>query len=897
MNTLQEFVPSLSREGDQTAVLALERDSARTWSRGELRDDAVRLANGLNSLGVAPGDHVPIVAPPSPEWIVAALAILRAGATVVPADAQLGEETLRHVLSDSNAKLIFTTRDRRERLENLGLEGNPRLMIFDTDAEDDLSWRSLSSEETAVCPEVAADDPAVLFYTSGTTGLPKGVPLSHRNLLFQLQTLKKADLVQADDRVLLPLPLHHVYPFVVGMLTPLSLGLPIVLPYSLTGPEIVRALREEDVTVVVGVPRLYEALCSGIESRVAARGRLARLSFHLLLAVSKWLSRRSGIELGKGLFAPVHRESGQQLRLLTSGGSALDADLAWKLKGLGWQVATGYGLTETSPLLTIDHPRDLRPGTAGRPIEGAEVRIDRSDDADGRRNGEGEILARGPGVFAGYHNLPEKSRRVLSDDGWFRTGDLGYLDEEGYLHVTGRVSTMIVTEAGENVQPDDLEEMYARSPAIREVGVLKCDGRLAALVVPEPREVSTEDADNLKDAIQAEVVRIGKELPSYQRPSDVAVSRDPLPRTRLGKLQRHKLEERFEQAAAGAGETSQQPISPDEMSPDDRNLLDQPPAARAWDMLAERFSDRRLTPDTHLELDLGIDSLEWLNLTLELRQRSGVELTEDAIGRIETVRDLLEAVASSSAGIGDVDFLEQPEEVLSDEQKSWLRPLGRTGRGIARAQYAINRGLMHLLFRLEIEGVENLPEEGPYILAPNHVSHLDPFALGAALSTERLMTIYWGGWTGAAFRNVVTRFVSRYGKIVPIDPDRGAMSSLAFAAAVLKRRQNLVWFPEGERSPSGELQEFKAGIGMLVERFRPTVVPVWIEGAYTALPRGARVPRIHRIAVTFGMPIEPDELIDGDERKRSPEQIARTLHDRVADIGARQRSEASLTRS
>ena len=517
-------------------------------------------------------------------------------------------------------------------------------------------------------------------------------------------------------------------------------------------------------------------------------------------------------------------------------------------------------------------------------MKDVELRIGNSDGVgDGRNNRDGEILARGPGVFDGYHNLPEKTREVLSDDGWFCTGDLGFLDESERLHVTGRASTMIVTEAGENIQPDSLEEAYAQSPAIREIGILQQGGRLAALVVPEPGKVGTRDADVLQQTVQEEVSRIGNELPSYQRPGEVVVTRDPLPRTRLGKLRRHKLGDRFEQASSGGEESSRQPIAPDEMSPDDRNLLEQPPAARAWEMLTEKFPDRRLTPDSTLELDLGIDSLEWLNLTLELRQRVGVEFTEEAIGRMETVRDLLEEASSSGTDARDVDPLEQPDEVLSAEQKRWLKPLGSKGKAVARAQFAINRGIMRTLFGVQTHGREHLPETGPYILAPNHVSHLDPFAIGAALPPERLIDLYWGGWTGAAFSNVVTRFVSRHAQVVPVDPEGGPLSSLAFAAALLKRGKNLVWFPEGERSRTGELQEFQAGIGMLIARFQPAVVPVWIEGAHSALPRGGRLPRLQRITVTFGSPIEASELL-GDGTARQPEEIVKKLRDRLVKL-------------
>ncbi|QIN79925.1 AMP-binding protein [Rubrobacter marinus] len=404
-------------------------------------------------------------------------------------------------------------------------------------------------------PEVGPEDPAALFYTSGTTGTPKGVPLTHGNLRFQTSTILGADLLEESDRILLPLPLHHVYPFVIGLLTPLSAGLPIVLPRSLTGPQLVRALKEGEVSLIVGVPRLYDALFSGIEERAKGGGRVAASLFDRAMRLSMDVRRRTGLDAGKLLMAPLRKRIGPRLRVLASGGAPLDPALAEKLEGMGWRVAVGYGLTETSPILSLKLPDGGKLASVGRPVPGITVRVDPSampDEEDGaerteRPNGEGEILARGPGVFSGYRNRPEETEGVLDEDGWFRTGDLGYFDDDGYLYVTGRASTLIVTEGGKNVQPEPVEEAYARSPAIAEVGVLQKDGRLVAVVVPERDEVG----DDAGQAIRAAVEEGSKRLPSYQRVSDYAVTREPLEYTQLGKLRRHLLPERYDRAKAG----------------------------------------------------------------------------------------------------------------------------------------------------------------------------------------------------------------------------------------------------------------------------------------------------------------------------------------------------------
>jgi long-chain acyl-CoA synthetase len=565
--TLQSLIDSLSEHGDRPAVLALQKDDAECWTYAELDDHVRRLARGLADAGVGRGGHVALLAPNGPEWMVACLGVIGAGAVIVPLDVQLDEEMLSYALDDSDARFIFTTSDHTERLERLATEAAPEPVLLDVEPEDERSWWRLVSEEGAEPVRADPDEQAALFYTSGTTGTAKGVPLSHRNLAFQLDTVIQTELVTEEDRVVLPLPLHHAYPFVIGMLVPLMIGLTIVLPSSLTGQQIVRALNEGGVTLVVGVPRLYSALYAGIEEQAKSGGRVAAALFDVGAGLSTRLRRRLGLRLGKALLRPLHRRFGPELRVLASGGSALDPELAWKLEGLGWRVAVAYGLTETSPLLTLNPPDGKKLGSVGQPVPEIEVRIDPSavpdeDDAEGsgrqeqeRRAGdgeEGEILARGPGVFAGYRNMPDKTDEAFTDDGWYRTEDLGYFDDDGYLYVTGRVSTLIVTEGGKNVQPEDVEEAYLESPVVSEIGVLEKDGQLVAVIVPEPNEIQQRGSDT-EEAIREAVDETSKHLPSYRRLSDYAITGESLEYTRLGKLRRHVLEERFDRAKEGEG--------------------------------------------------------------------------------------------------------------------------------------------------------------------------------------------------------------------------------------------------------------------------------------------------------------------------------------------------------
>src|SRR5207248_3512855 len=281
---------------------------------------------------------------------------------------------------------------------------------------------------------------------------------------------------------------------------------------------------------------------------------------------SGFLRKWFGLHAGKLLFRSLHKRFGENLRLLTSGGAALDPDLALKLEALGWQVAIGYGLTETSPLLTISLPGKARRDSVGKPFPGVELGIDsKALEEEERSNGHevGEILARGLNVFAGYRNLPDKTDEVFTEDRWFRTGDMGYFDRDGNLHVLGRISTLIKTESGEKIQTEDVEAAYAEESAIREIGVLEEKGKLVAVVVPK----QTGGGDQGKDAVRAAIETASKRMPSHQRISDYAITHDALPRTRLGKIQRHRLAERYKEGKEGGEKAAvAKPMDVDEMS-------------------------------------------------------------------------------------------------------------------------------------------------------------------------------------------------------------------------------------------------------------------------------------------------------------------------------------------
>ncbi len=582
MKTLQELIDELAWGGETPAIIAAEGE---TWSRDRLRSAALRFAAGLAAASVQPRQVIGLLAPSKAEWVVALLGIVRSGAIAMPLNEQMGERELERVIEHSGCRMLITTAPLATRTP--AFDRMSQLILLDDEVPPDFehrharSWRTLLQGDQSDLPEIEADQPTVLLYTSGTTGTPKGVPLTHGNLCANLQALQAAGLASSEDRVLLPLPLHHAYPLTVGLLAPLAVGAAVVLPAGITGPQIMHALRDHRCTIMIAVPRLYEAMLAGIERQIAGAPRPIAAALRGLLDLAVWIRRRLGRRIGKVLFFPLHRRIGPALRLLASGGARLDPKVAWQLEGLGWEVLTGYGLTETAPILTFNPPGRARIESAGLAVEGVELRLGPAEDAE---PGHGEILAKGPNVFSGYWRNPDATAEAFNDDGFFRTGDLGHFDD-GYLYIVGRSKELIVLSGGKNIFPDEVERVYGAAEHAREVAVLEHDNRLVALFVPDPEALRAKSKDELHQHFRREVERLSRQLPSYARISDFAITTQPLPRTQIGKLRRHELPEILVEEKSGAG----RPEPEAAVTGADRALLETPPADRIWPWLKERF--------------------------------------------------------------------------------------------------------------------------------------------------------------------------------------------------------------------------------------------------------------------------------------------------------------------
>jgi long-chain acyl-CoA synthetase len=863
-----DLFAALAREPARPAVISVGEGGATILKAGDLDAMSARIARSLSTAGVAAGDPVALFGPNSAGWIACWLALARLGAVAVALDDLSSPEEAAVAIADADCRHVLASE-----AHIAALKGDPRLdgVTMTAIVEAFASATVDSPQKKGVAPALtAADAAAVMVYTSGTTGAPKSFVLTRANIAANVAALADEGILKPHDKVLLPLPLHHVYPLVVGLLTPLVGGAAVVLPQAATGPEIVRALAATGATLMVGVPRLYSALVDGLDARMRSGGRLTAAVAAMLLAMSGWLRRHFGINAGRILFAPLHRRLGGALRIMVSGGARLEPAIVARLDALGFETLTGYGLAETASLFTGNRPGHKRIGSEGLPLAGGEIRIGTSD-----ADGAGEIELKGPSVFSGYRNASAAGDSVFTADGWFRTGDLGRLDADGYLYVTGRVKEMIVLGGGKNVYPEELEKRYGADPAIAEIAVLEHGGKLVALVRPDIPALKAAARARPRDAVRVAIEQARGALPSYQRLAGFALVSAPLPRTRLGKYRRFQLPELYEKATSSAERPAAAP-----MEEADRRLVSDDPVGReVWALLQVRYGARGLAMDASPELDLGIDSLEWVTLALEFENRLGLRISSEDVARIVTVRDLVRlAVDTAQSGTAS-----KTESAPPDDR--FIVPPGAFAHLCGIVIGGLNRLIARIVFRLRVETEGPWPgPDRPFVVIANHTSDLDALFLSAALPPRLSRRVWWGGEVTRLFGSAAARALSRTVQIFPVD-ERNPRAAIDLARKVLERGDGLGWFPESWRSATGELQDFLPGIGMVLDGNEDAVViPAGILGAFEIMPRTARWPRLGKVRIRFGAPVRAAELLSEGTGGTDAERMAAALRCRVAAL-------------
>ncbi len=635
-NLYRIFEETVRRFGDRTAVEVQRKDTIDRYTYRALQELTADRASRLRHAGVLPGDRCAILAHNDAHWCAAYLAILAVGGVVVPFDTNYSAAQVATILKDSEARVLFTSQRLREAAD-AALAGLTGVVVLDVHADASADPPELVNADAALQVEAAA--PAVILYTSGTTSDPKGVVLSHANLVAERDAAFAVVNVRATDSVLGVLPLFHSLAQLANLLLPFAVGARVVYLETLSSQELVRALSEREITIFACVPQFFYLIHERILREVDRRGTFAKWAFRTMLATSV-RARRIGVNLGSTLFGRVHAMMGRQMRFFVTGGSKFDPAVGRDLYALGFTILQAYGLTETSGAATISTPDEAHLDTVGRPLPGMELKI-LAPEGDSRDAEDGEIALRGPLIMQGYFNRPDATAAVMRE-GWLLTGDLGRVDQQGRLTITGRKKEVIILANGKNLYPEEIEAHYRQSPFVKEVCVTalgedKTDQRLYGVVVPDMETLAARKVVNAGDLLRFELEGLSASLPSYKRVLGYDVWFEPLPRTTTGKLKRHEIVRRLQETASSATRPA--------VSEADKRWQADPHVSAALEVVRRRaIEDLTCRPSANLELDVGLDSMERVELLTELEQEFGVRVAEGQTHQIFTLGQLIDAV-------------------------------------------------------------------------------------------------------------------------------------------------------------------------------------------------------------------------------------------------------------
>jgi long-chain acyl-CoA synthetase len=904
------FVECAERWPGNIALEAQCHDHTESCTYAELRRMAESVGHWIKEKGFSHGSRLAILADNSSAWVAAYLGIIASGCTVVPLDTALHDDQVSKLLKDSGASALFCHTKHATLARSAAQELNLGLVLMDTDRTGEDSsedWLGNFRDMFATGPRnfkpAASDsnDLASLLYTSGTTADPKGVMLTHVNFSAEVEAVFTWVDIGENDAVLGVLPMFHVLAQMANLLLPLVKGARVVYLETVNTTELLRALRERHITAFAVVPQFFYLIHERIFQEVAKRGTISEKLFKGLMRVNRNL-RKLGINVGPFFFGEVHDIMGKDMRYLISGGSRLSPEIARDFHALGIDILQAYGLTETTAAVFATSPKRNVIGSVGQALKGVDAKIvppsDHSLHAGDGAQPVGEVALRGALVMKGYWNRPEATAAVLRD-GWFHTGDLGYFDSNRNLFLTGRMKDVIVLSNGKNVYPEEIEAHYLKSPYIKELAVLGLEGkpgeerdRLHAVIVPNFEVLRQRKIVNAKEVIRFDIESLSSQIASTKRIASYEIWQQDLPRTTTRKIKRFEIEKKVK-AGQSLKTTNDSDMSVEQpLTPEETDWLEQPAVRRALEIVREavRNPPKVLRPSHNLELDLGLDSMQRVELLSQVEEHIGGNVAESQLAEIYTIRDLVDSVLhSTGSGVsepGTRTTFAGWKSILEEEPMEPETLALAQARPVSEAFWFLVSRLAqvvaHDLFRLRVEGLENLPKAGAFILSSNHQSYLDPVILASVLPQEVFCNCFAVGTSeifGAGFMQRLARWL----RIVVVDPDANLVPAMRAGAYGLRHGRVLILYPEGERSIDSAPKTFKKGAAILSIHMQLPILPLAIDGFSDAWPRGAKfLRRLSPLRMRFGKSIMPPPAENASQA--AYEQLTATLKANVVTM-------------
>lgn len=546
--TLPElFSINAKRYSDRRCFEAFEPKHV-TFTYNEALNAIKKVALALKNAGIQDGDRVGVVGKNSPEWTIAYLGILFANGVVVPLDNSLQCKDLNNLCAFAGVKFIFTDHDKSETIDkDFDYKFDGKICLEENSSNKYiLDWASEFNNIDDVKPTRSESDIAAILFTSGTTGFPKGVALTHKNFVSDCFLAQSNMNIYHTDVFYAILPLSHAYTMLAVFIEAISVGAAIVFGKRLAVQSLLSELKKGKVTMLLAVPMLFNKFIGGVRKNIKAKGKFVEKIMFGLINFSASYKKRTGRNIGRVLFKGILKKlSMENIRICISGGGPLPESTFHDFNAIGIDFVQGYGMTETSPILTLNPTYDYVESSVGKVIAGAELKI-----VDPDEDGNGVIYAKGPMVMGGYYNNPEATREILSDDGWICTGDVGHLDERNYLYLTGRAKNIIVTEGGKNVFPEEIEDAFQLYDDIEQILVVgysidkerKAEG-IRAIIKPtkELEEKLGGDKDKIKAHMEGIVDEVNKTFPPSKKISKVDIIDKRMPTSSTLKIKRFEV--------------------------------------------------------------------------------------------------------------------------------------------------------------------------------------------------------------------------------------------------------------------------------------------------------------------------------------------------------------------